>query len=124
MNAYHTLTVGDVGITLDISLWEDNASAQTYDYQLQCNGRGFSIDRRLRQIGQQRIVVVDFESFIDPNDIQQIELEALGMFVEHWNKYDKILVLLGSDLVKCWHERTNEHQIEELVRRKLKLLEE
>lgn len=89
------------------------------------------MDRRLRPVGkfgqllgQQRVVVVDFESFIDPKDIQQVELEALGMFVDHWNKYDKILVLLGSGLVKCWSIRASEQEIETLVRQRLKLLEE
>lgn len=82
------------------------------------------MDRRLRVPGQKPIVVVDFESFSDPKDIQPVELEALAMFVDHWNSYDKILVQLGSSLVKCWSIRASEQEIEALVRQRLKLLEE
>lgn len=132
MNAIHHLTIVKRGIVVYVNIW-GNDEDRRYTYNIVVNGKGFQVDKKTQEKDPNSPVevdvtlrdekIVDYESFIDPTAISEVEIEALAMFVPYWNKYDQIVTILASKLMVCWNESWGEAQVEVFLRDELKAFE-
>lgn len=128
MNISHQLTILRRGFSAEVTFWDESGagsgvvSKEYTIYTLEGNNKGLLCKRK--GLGSLPVELTDMQSFMDPSNPQQSEIDLLVMCVPHWRSEDEVIVRLGCGIVSLWSDMYSEEDIDKYCRKTLKQLED
>lgn len=136
MYCYSKIVVGYHGVTgsINIEPEEYNFNSPTgnregYTYEIKFSLKyGFSCSRRLFRNTAVLVYededIVTFASFVDPFNPTEEELSLIKFLTKHYTEIDDLIIALCRELLQYVVDGKEEFEMEQLVRQRLKVLEE